>query len=65
MKINLTLSCGDYDRTRPIINNEVEVDGINLNTIVLPSPERHKRMLKYEEFDICELSMSSYLIAHE
>lgn len=65
MKIKLSLACGDYDRTRPLIDGTVGIQGIEFIPVVLSSPERHKRMLKWEEFDVCELSMSSYLIAHE
>jgi 4,5-dihydroxyphthalate decarboxylase len=65
LKIKLSLACGDYDRTRALIDGTVQIQGINFIPVVLSSPERHKRMLKWEEFDVCELSMSSYLIAHE
>lgn len=65
MSIKLSLACGDYDRTRPLIDGSVQIKGIEFIPVVLSSPERHKRMLKWEEFDVCELSMSSYLIAHD
>ncbi|ATW27191.1 ABC transporter substrate-binding protein [Candidatus Formimonas warabiya] len=65
MKIKLSLACGDYDRTRALIDGTVRIQGIEFIPVILSSPERHKRMLKWEEFDVCELSMSSYLVAHE
>lgn len=63
--LNLTLSCGDYDRTQPLITGAVKPERIGLKITCLPSPERHHRMLVNREFDICELSLSSYLIGRE
>src|SRR5713101_2510524 len=52
--LRLTLACGDYDLTRALIDGSVQP---------LPSPERHWRMMRFEEFDVAELSMSHYLCA--
>ena len=57
----LTLSCGDYDRTRPLIDGTVATQGLELRVIPLPSGERHKRFVKNLEFDICELQIAQYL----
>src|SRR5690348_9058855 len=38
--IHLTMSCGDYDRTRPLIDGSVQPEGIDLTVIPLPTPER-------------------------
>ena len=65
MTLNLSMSCGDYDRTRPLINKSVEPEGISLTITCLPSPERHKRMLVDNEFDVCELSLASFFVALE
>jgi 4,5-dihydroxyphthalate decarboxylase len=59
--LKLSLACGDYDRTRPIIQGEVRPEGIDLTVIVLPSPERHRRMLRYYEFDVAEVSLAAYI----
>lgn len=59
------MSCGDYDRTRPLIDKSVEPMGISLAITCLPSPERHKRMLVDREFDVCELSLASYFVCRE
>lgn len=63
--LQLTLSCGDYDRTRPLIDGLVKAEGVNWSITTLPSPERHHRMLVNQEFDVCELSLASYFIARE
>lgn len=62
--LSLTLSCGDYDITRGLIDGTTPVEGVDLTVIPLASPERHWRMTRHLEFDVCELSMSSYLIGH-
>src|SRR5688572_13046677 len=64
-KLNLTLACGDYDFLRPLINGEIQPQGIELNVLTMPSPERHGRMLRHEEFDICELSLIGYLVSRD
>ena len=64
-KLKLTLACGDYDFLRPLINGEIQPQGIELNVLTMPSPERHGRMLRHEEFDVCELSLIGYLVARD
>ena len=64
-KLKLTLACGDYDFLRPLINGENQPQGMDLNVFTMPSPERHGRMLRHEEFDICELSLIGYLVSRD
>jgi 4,5-dihydroxyphthalate decarboxylase len=59
--ISLTLACGDYDRTRPLIDGKVSTPGLNLEVIALPSGERHRRFVRHWEFDVCELQIAQYL----
>ncbi|HEU4342356.1 MAG TPA: ABC transporter substrate-binding protein [Candidatus Binatia bacterium] len=59
----LTLACGDYDRTHPLIDASVKPEGLELNWLVLPHYEIWTRMLNYYDFDASEISLSSYLIA--
>jgi 4,5-dihydroxyphthalate decarboxylase len=60
-KIRLTLSCGDYDRTRPLIDGKISSPDLDLEVIPLPSAERHKRFVRNWEFDVCELQVAQYL----
>lgn len=62
-RLNLSLACGAYDLLRPLIEGVVAPSGMDLNVLTMASPERHGRMLRHEEFDICELSLVAYLIA--
>jgi 4,5-dihydroxyphthalate decarboxylase len=59
--IRLTPSCGDYDRTRPLIDRIVPTPGLDLTVIPLPSAERHNRFVTSFEFDVCELQIAQYL----
>jgi 4,5-dihydroxyphthalate decarboxylase len=62
-KLKLTLACGAYDLLRPLMDGAVGPAGIDLNVLTMASPERHGRMLRHEEFDVCELSLVAYLVA--
>ncbi len=64
-KLQLTLACGDYDLTRGLIEGTTPPQGIDLIVLTMPSPERHWRMTKGQEFDVCEFSMASYLASRE
>ena len=65
-KLALTLACGDYDRTRALIEGAVPVEGVDLNVIPLSNAwARHQRMVLHEEFDVCELSTSSFLLGRD
>jgi 4,5-dihydroxyphthalate decarboxylase len=64
-ELKLTLACGDYDFLRPLINGEIQPQGIELNVLKMPSPERHGRMLRHQEFDVCELSLVGYLVSRD
>jgi 4,5-dihydroxyphthalate decarboxylase len=60
-KLRLTLAVGDYDITRPLIDGAVQPQGIDPVVVTYPSPERHWRMMRHREFDVCELSLASYV----
>jgi 4,5-dihydroxyphthalate decarboxylase len=59
----LTVACEDYDRTRPLKDGRIKPEGIELNYIAMPVEEIFWRMMKYEEFDVSELSMGAFLTA--
>ena len=59
--VRITLSCGDYDRTRPLIDRTIATPGLDLTVVPLPSAERHKRFVRSLEFDVCELQIAQYL----
>jgi len=61
-KIKLTLACGRYDRTQPLIDGRVEAEGVDLTFLPLRPGETFWRMLNHGEFDVSEMSLSSYTI---
>ncbi len=61
-RVAMTLACGRYDRTLPLFEGRAVPEGIDLNTIFLGYEELFWRMLRHEEFDASELSLSSYLM---
>jgi 4,5-dihydroxyphthalate decarboxylase len=63
MSLQLTLACGDYDRTQPLIDGTVKPEGLELNWLTLPHGEIWIRMLNYYDFDASEISLSSYVTA--
>ena len=65
MVIDLTLACGEYDLTYALHTGLVRPSGIDLNVLTYESPERHWRMMRHGEFDICEMSLGSYLASRK
>src|SRR3972149_982918 len=63
--IHLPPAGGDPDLPRPPREETVTPESIELTVINLSSPERHWRMLRHLEFDVCELSMASYMLAKD
>jgi 4,5-dihydroxyphthalate decarboxylase len=61
VNIPITIACGDYDRTRAIKDGRVPVEGCDITYIPLEPEEVFFRAFRYQEFDVCELSFSSYL----
>ena len=62
-KLRISLACWNYDRTRALIDGRVPVDGIDLTYLTLPVEETFFRMLRHQEFDVAELSLSSYVLS--
>lgn len=64
-KLKLSFGCWDYDRIKALTDGEVQTKGIELNWINMPVEETFWRMMRHQEFDVSELSLSSYLIAKD
>ena len=61
-KLQLSLACWNYDRTRALADGSVQPDGIDLNYLDMPVEETFFRMARFREFDVCEMSLSSYCV---
>ena len=53
---------GDYDRTRALLDGRVQIDGVDPVCMTLSPEETFFRAFRGVEFDISELSFSSYLV---
>lgn len=60
-KLPLVVSCWDYDRTRGLMDRRVAIEGCDVTYLPLPVEETFFRAFKFAEFDVCELSFSTYL----
>ena len=61
-KLQLSVAIGDYDRVRPLIDGAVAIDGVDPTFMTLVPEEIFFRAFRHAEFDICELSMSSFTV---
>ena len=62
-KLRLTLGCWNYDRTRALQDGRVQPDGIDVVYLDMPVEETFFRMLRHREFDVAEMSLSSYTVS--
>ena len=59
--VPVTIACGNYDRTRAIKDGTVRIEGCSVTYLPLYPEEIFHRAFKFREFDISELSLSSYI----
>jgi 4,5-dihydroxyphthalate decarboxylase len=59
--VPITIACGDYDRTRAIRDGTVKVEGCAVTYLPLYPEEIFHGVFKFREFDVAELSFSSYI----
>lgn len=62
MTLPLTIACGPYDRTRALIDGSIHIEGCSANFFALSPEEIFYRAFTGSEFDVAELSFSTYLI---
>ena len=61
-KLELSVAVGDYDRVRPLIDGDVAIDGVAPVFLRLAPEEIFFRAFRHTEFDVCELSLSSFTV---
>src|SRR6266478_4911279 len=61
-KLSLSIAVGDYDRMRPLVDGLVQIDGVDPQFMLLEPEEIFFRAFRHADFDICELSLSSYSV---
>ncbi len=57
----ITIACGNYDRTGAISDGRVKVEGCSVTYLPLYPEEIFHRAFKFQEFDVSEISFSSYI----
>jgi len=62
-RIELSIALSDNERTRPLIEGEVAPQGIKLVPTMIHPSEMFWRQLRFAEFDVSEMSMSSLIIS--
>ena len=60
-EIPITIACGNYDRVQAIKDGRVKVEGCAVNFLPLYPEEIFHRVFKFQEFDVSEMSCSSYI----
>lgn len=63
-KVQLSIAMGDYDRTRALFDGRVQIDGVDPVYMLLSPEEMFFRAMRSQDFDVTELSLSSYLVKH-
>jgi 4,5-dihydroxyphthalate decarboxylase len=60
--LQISLSCGNYDRTAALFDGRVGIEGCDVTAIPLEPEEVFHRAFKFGEFDVTEISMSSHMV---
>ena len=60
--LKLSIAVGDYDRMRPLLDGRVQIDAVDPQFMTLEPEEIFFRAFRHADFDICELSLSSYCV---
>jgi 4,5-dihydroxyphthalate decarboxylase len=60
MALRISLAVCDYDRTRAIFDGRAPIEGCEVTAVPLEPEEAFHRAFKFNEFDVSEISMSSY-----
>jgi len=61
-KLEISIAIGDYDRVRPLIDGTVAIDGVEPVFMTLEPEEIFFRAFQHAEFDVAELSLSSFTV---
>src|SRR5712675_831067 len=65
-RLRLTVACGDYEIVRALKEGAVKADGLDLVMLTGMGPrERHWRMARKAEFDVCEANVGAYFMERD
>jgi 4,5-dihydroxyphthalate decarboxylase len=60
--LDISMVSGDYDRIQGIKTGKVPVEGCRVRYLNLAPPETFKRLFDSQEFDVAEMSFSTYML---
>lgn len=60
--LSLSIATGNYDRIRPLTDGVVRIDGVDPTFALLSPEEMFFRAFRHADFDVAELSLSSYAV---
>src|ERR1700724_3093219 len=63
MNLQLSIAMADNPRTRPILEKKAKLDRIDLICMRLHASELFWRQLRFGDFDVSEMSLSSLMMA--
>jgi 4,5-dihydroxyphthalate decarboxylase len=61
-KLSLVIACEAYDRVQALVDGQVNIAGCDVNFMTMGPEELFFRAFRGAEFDVCELSFSTYLL---
>jgi 4,5-dihydroxyphthalate decarboxylase len=61
-KLQLSVAVGNYDRIRPLVDGEVQIEGVDPVFMLQDPEEIFFCAFRHADYDICELSLSSYSV---
>jgi 4,5-dihydroxyphthalate decarboxylase len=59
--VPITIACGNYDRTAAIRDGRIKIEGCEATYLPLEPEEIFHRAFRFHEFDVSELSFSSFI----
>jgi 4,5-dihydroxyphthalate decarboxylase len=61
-KLDISLACCDYDRTKAIFDGRATIEGCDTAVTAIEPEEAFHRAFKFQEFDVSEISLSSHIM---
>ncbi len=61
-RLPIALACQNSDRTRPLIDGRVTIEGVDLTWLPVDPEEIFHRAFREQEFEVCELSLGTHLV---
>ena len=60
--LRVSLATNYYDRTAPLYDGRVKIEGCETHHVLLEAPEIFHRLFGFEEFDIAEMSLCTHTL---